>query len=150
MATYTTAKFRESGSRSPVAPYNVKLIEHTLTSALAQATGDVLKVMKLPKGVIVIPKDCCWGSYNDPDSGNNATASLKYTDGTTTKTIIDTGNMQAADTPLEGTAAMLSTNECHVTENDDYYVYVTAEANDIDSGSQLFFKIAFIADPGLS
>lgn len=149
MATYTTAKFRESGARNPVAPYNVKLVKHTLSAALAQGTSDVLKVLKLPKGVVVIPSECYVGAFGDPDSGNNATVSLKYTDGTTTKTIIATGNLQAADTALAGTADMLFTNDFHVTDNDDYYVYLTAEANDVDISTVLGFRITFVADPGL-
>lgn len=145
MATYTTAKFREAGKRNPVSGINIKTVQHTLSSALANGTSDVLKVIRLPKGVTVIPELCSVGSFNDPDSGNNATVSLKYTDGTTTKTIIDTGNLQAADTPLSGTAAMLYTNSFHVTDNDDYYVYLTAEANDVDSGAELAFVITYIA-----
>lgn len=145
MATYTTAKFREAGKRNPVSGINIKTVQHTLSSALANGTSDVLKVIRLPKGVTVIPELCSVGSFNDPDSGNNATVSLKYTDGTTTKTIIATGNLQAADTPLSGTAAMLYTNSFHVTDNDDYYVYLTAEANDVDSGAELAFVITYIA-----
>jgi len=145
MATYTTAKFREAGKRNPVSGINIKTVQHTLSSALANGTSDVLKVIRLPKGVTVIPELCSVGSFNDPDSGDNATVSLKYTDGTTTKTIIATGNLQAADTPLSGTAAMLYTNSFHVTDNDDYYVYLTAEANDVDSGAELAFVITYIA-----
>ena len=145
MATYTTAKFREAGPKNPVSGVNDILIKHTLTSALAQATGDTLRVMKLPKGVTIIPEMCYIGSFDDPDAGDNATVSLKYTDGTTTKTIIATGNLQAADTPLSGTAAMLFTNDFHVTDNNDYYVYVTAEANDVDSGADLGFRIYYVS-----
>lgn len=145
MATYTTSKFKEAGKRNPVSPYNYKFVQHTLSAALANGTSDVLKVMKLPKGVTVIPEECRVGAFGDPDSANNATVSLKYTDGTTTKTIIATGNLQAADTPLSGTAAMLYTNDFHVTDNDDYYVYLTAEANDVDTATVLGFVIVYVA-----
>lgn len=144
MATYTTAKYMQAGSRNPVAGITFRTVQHTLSSALAAASSDTLKVLKLPKGVMILPELCYIGSFNDPDSGNNATVSLKYTDGTTTKTIIATGNLQAADTPLQGTAAQLFSNDFHVTDNDDYYVYVTAEANDVDSGAQLGIVIAMI------
>lgn len=145
MATYTTAKFREAGKRNPVSGINIKTVQHTLSSALSKSTSDILKVIRLPKGVTVIPELCSVGAFGDPDSGNNATVSLKYTDGTTTKAIIDTGNMQAADTPLSGTAATLYANDFHATDNDDYYVYLTAEANDVDAATVLGFVITYIA-----
>lgn len=144
MATTNTAKFREAGKRNPVAGINIKTVQHTLSAAFANSTSDVLKVIRLPKGVTVIPELCSVGAFGDPDASNNATVSLKYTDGTTTKTIIATGNLQAADTPLSGTAAMLYTNDFHVTDNDDYYVYLTAEANDVDTATALGFVIAYI------
>lgn len=148
MATTTTSKFKEAGKRNPVSGINIKLVQHTLSAAFANSGGDVLKVIKLPKGVTVVPEWCSVGAFGDPDSANNATVSLKYTDGTTTKTIIATGNLQAADTPLSGTAAMLYTNDFHVTDNDDYYVYLTAEANDVDTATVLGFVIAYIPSGG--
>lgn len=149
MTTYTAAKYRETGARNPVAGINIKLVNHTTSAAYAKATSDVLKVMKLPKGVVVDPANCALGAYTDPDDADSATVSLKYTDGTTTKTIIATGNLQAADTALTGTDSTLIANSFHVTDSDDYYVYMTVEANALDSGVVLGFKIAYISDPGL-
>lgn len=146
MATYYTREYKEGASRSPMAPITVKFIEHTLTSALANGTSDTLRLLKVPKGVRIWNDQCFLASYNDPDSGNNATVSVKITDGTTTKTIIATGNLQAADTALTGTVNQMVTDGCFVTDNENYYIYVTAEANDVDSGSQLVARIVYSAD----
>lgn len=146
MATYYTREYKEGPSRSPMAPITVKFIEHTLTSALDKSTSDTLRVLRLPKGVRVWNDLCFIGSYNDPDSANNATVSVKLTDGTTSKDIIATGNLQAADTPLEGTVTQLVTNSSFVTDNENYYVVVTAEANAVDAASQLVLRIVYSAD----
>lgn len=146
MATYYTAKYKESASKNATAGLNIKIVEHTLTSALANGTSDTLRVLKLPKGVRIVNDLCFVASKDDPDSANNATVSLKYTDGTTTKTIIATGNLQAADTPLQGTFTQMVTNDLHVTDNSSYYVYLTPEANDVDSGADLVFQIAYLND----
>jgi hypothetical protein len=146
MATYYTREYKEGGSRSPMAPLSVKHISHTLTSALANSSSDTLRVYRLPQGVRVLNDLCYVASKDDPDSGNNATVSLKYTDGTTTKTIIATGNLQAADTALTGTVNQIVTDDVFVTDNPNYYVYLTAEANDVDSGADLVFRLVYAAD----
>lgn len=144
MATYTTTVYDQARKvKSPVGGIVRVPVKHTLTAALANGTSDTLRVVRLPKGVQVLPDLCTLGSFDDPDSGNNATVSLKYTDGTTTKTIIATGNLQAADTALAGTTSQIYANDFHITENDSYYVYLTAEANDVDSGADLAFQIAY-------
>ena len=138
-----TSTFYDQGRKvkSPVGGAVVVSVQHTLTSALAST--ETLKVLRLPKGVRLRPVSCTVAAFGDPDSGNNATASLKYTDGTTTKTIIATGNLQAADTALAGTTSQNYSNDFHYTENDSYYVYLTCEANDVDTATVLGFEIAY-------
>jgi hypothetical protein len=38
------------------------------------------------------------------------------------------------------------TDDVFVTDNPNYYVYLTAEANDVDSGADLVFRLVYAAD----
>lgn len=146
MATYTTSEFSSPSVRNPISGLNVRRIAFTLSSALAAGTSDILKICKLPRGAVIFPPLCAVWSSNDPDSGNNATVSMEITDGTTTKTVIATGNLQAADTALTGTFSGWAAFDFFRTTSTDWYAKLTAQANDVDSGAQLKFVIAYFGD----
>ena len=119
-------------------------VKYTVGSvAIAQSTGDYIRVCKLPKGAQIVPELCSIFADADPDSGANLTVSLKVTDGTTTKTIISTQNFQAIDTRLVASAADITGLGLFKTSNDDFYVKLTPEAGDLDAAAVIYVVVAY-------
>lgn len=150
MATYTTSCFNDASVAFPTSGLHLVRVKHTLTAALAAGTSDVLKLCKLPKGCVIVPQLCEVFTNADPDAGNNATISLKVTDGTTTKTIISATAFQADNARLLASTAAGDIPDLGFfkTGNDDFYAYIAAEANDVDSGAVIFAIIAYTMDTG--
>ena len=150
MAIYTTSAFSDPPIAHPTMGVIVNRIQHTLTAALAAGTNDYLRVCKLPKGACIVPELCAVFADADPDAGNNATVSLTITDGTTTKTIIATANLQAADTRLTPAAAEITGLGFFKTSNDDFAVHLNAVANDVDAAAVLYIVVAYTMVGGRS
>ena len=146
MATYESNVYNSPAVRDVRSGLNLAFVKHTFSAAFAASSSDVLKLKKLPKGVQILPQYCEVVADADPDSGNNATVSLKLTDGTTTKTIISTSNLQAADSRLVASAANIADLNFFKTSSDDFYVYLAAEANDVDSAAVVYVYLAWLAD----
>lgn len=147
MATYTTSEFAQGSHKNAEAGFTVRRIAFTLSSVFNGGAADVLKVCRLPKGATLIPPLCSFWSSNDPASAN-CTAKLQVTDGTTTKDIIGTGNIQAADTPVTGTFTGWAAIDFFKTGNKDFYVRLlgVAGADACDVGTQLKFVITYATD----
>lgn len=144
MATYNTTEYAKGAKKNPESGITIRRIAFTLTSGLAQATSDTLKVCKIPKGVVPFsPLTSMWSS-NDPDDANTATLKLDISDGTTTKNVIASGNFQAADTPLTGTFTLQAAIDFWKTDSSSYYAVATPGAGALDSGAQLKFCIAYL------
>ena len=148
MATvYDTNAYNDAPANDLRSGVNYQRVKYTVGStAIDQASGDYIRVCKLPKGVEIYQELCAVYSDSDPDGDDNLTVSLKVTDGTTTKTIISTSNFQAADTRIVASAADITGLGLFKTSNDDFYVKFTPEAGDIDASSVLFFVIAYSTD----
>ena len=147
MATYTSNRYNDAAVNDVRSGINLAFVKHTFSAAFAASSSDVLKLVKLPKGVQLLPQFCEVVADADPDSGNNATVSLKVTDGTTTVTLISTSNLQAIDSRLVASAADIANCNFFKTSNNDFYAYLAAEANDVDSAAVLYFTIAYSSDP---
>ena len=149
MATvYKTKEYNDVAISYPIAGVVFVPVKHTVGgTAISQATGDTLRVGKLPKGAQMLPQYCEIVADADPDAGNNLTVSLKLTDGTTTKTLISTSNLQAANARLVASATDIADLGFFKTSNDDFYVYMTPEAGDLDAAAVVNFIIAFTMDP---
>lgn len=148
MATvYNTPEYNDVAISYPVAGLVLVPIKYTVGgTAISQATGDYIKVCKLPKGAQLLAQYCEIVADADPDSGNNLTVSLKVTDGTTTKTLISTSNLQAANSRLVASATDIADLGFFKTSSDDFYVKLTPEAGDLDAAAVLNIIIAFTMD----
>ena len=144
MATQSTPQFKAAARKSPVNRRNREFVQFTTTSAVG--AGEHIKVLRLPKGARVIPQECLFYATNDPDSANDCTVTLQYSDGTTTKNISAAGaTFQAADTVVAGTTTQLVALDEHFTENALYEVRLVRVAGDIDLGANIVFYISYDA-----
>lgn len=152
MATvYDTAVYNDTAVSYPVAGLACTMVKYTVgSSAIAQSSGDYIRLAKLPKGAQIVPELCSVFADADPDSGNNLTVSLKVTDGTTTKTVISTSNFQAADTRITASAADITGLGYFKTSTDDFYWKLTPEAGDLDASAVIYANLFYTMDPSLS
>lgn len=148
MATvYDTPQFSSPAVNHPLGLVFVPVKYTVGGTAIAQSTADYIRVCKLPKGAQIVPELCSVFADADPDSGANLTVSLKITDGTTTKTVISTSNLQAADTRLVASAADITGLNYFKCNNDDYYVKLTPEAGDLDAAAVIFVNVFYTMSP---
>lgn len=146
MATYTSNRWNDAAINDVRSGINLVFVKHTFSAAFAASSSDVLKLVKLPKGVQLLPQYCEVVADLDPDSGNNATVSLDITDGTTTKTLISTSNLQAANSRLVASATDIADLNFFKTSNNDFYARLNAVANDVDDAAVIYVTIAFSSD----
>src|SRR5512147_270416 len=149
MATvYDTPTYNDVAVSYPIAGLAVTHVKYTVgSSAISQASGDYIRLAKLPKGAQIVPELCSVFADADPDSANNLTVSLKVTDGTTTKTVISTSNFQAVDTRLTASAADITGLGYFKTSTDDFYWKLTPEAGDLDAAAVIYANLYFSMDP---
>jgi hypothetical protein len=149
MATiYKTPQYNDVAVSYPIAGVVVVPVKYTVGgTAISQVTGDTLRIAKVPKGAQIRPQECEIVADADPDSGNNLTVSLKVTDGTTTKTVISTSNLQAANARLTASATDIADLGFFATSNDDFYFVLTPEAGDLDAAAVINVTVAYTMDP---
>lgn len=145
MATvYDTPTFNDPAVADPRNGVTIAFVKYTVGStAIAQSSGDYIRLVKLPKDVQLVPELCSLFADADPDSGNNLTVSVKVTDGTTTKTLISTSNFFAANSRITPSSTDICDLGFFRTSNDDFYVKVTPEAGDLDAAAVIFGQIAY-------
>jgi len=112
-------------------------------------TTDKLRLIKLPKGAVVLPEFCSfWADDVDPDADDNVTCAMKITnaDGDATKTVIAAQNFQAVNTRVVASAATISAFNYFKTPDDSYFVYLEPGAGAIDASAEIFASIVYTQD----
>lgn len=144
--TYTTSAFNDAAVAFPTSGLHLVRVKHTLSAKLDASDADVLKVCKLPKGAAIVPELCSVFPSADAGASANTNVLMKLTDGTTTKTII-TADFDGV-VRAEAVAADYAALAFFKTSNDDFYVYLQADTDDINTAISLYITVAYTMDTG--
>lgn len=124
--TYTNPTFTDSPVYSRAIGVHSLVVKWTFAAAIVQ--DDVVKMLRLPKGAVLVPDGWFIENSADFDTSTNLTVSARVTDGSTTKTVFSALTIGQSAAAVAYPATTVVGVWGFKTTNDDFRIELTFPA----------------------